>query len=557
MNVNVYKSELEKERRARLAATQLFEQKHQALKEAHHDLSQHSLKTAEKVVDQRDVIDRLKKEKAEALLEIEQYKELLVSRSQNSTKVDQAKSVFLTKMSHEFRTPLNGVINMAEELCENLPEGDMHSCADTIKISGERLLDFTNKLLLFADLSAAKPTLKSDEFSILEILDDCISTAKNAADKNQTAMILDICPGFPPMIGDAQRISQILNELISNAVTFTEKGTVTVGAAWRLVDGAYETLLWVQDTGRGIDVDYHDHVLGDFNQSEDGANRSRDGAGIGLSIVSKLVDAMGGNLQFSSVEGLGSRFEVTIPLLLAGDATLCPPKSEFNQAILIVSDDFLQQTSLTRIFEFLGVETDESDIVPESVEDDIGGVLVSSSLFDAFKQKHAKLPVYKLCSGGVEEQSVNTPTTFVDIIQLLETLIPKKCLKILAAEDNKTNQLVFKNMIKDLDVDLMIVSDGEEAVQAFHDFDPNIIFMDISMPKMDGLEATQQIRWFETEKGIPPTTIVAMTAHAMEGDEARIKSAGIDHYLTKPLKKAEIVKAINDHSAQSEKLKAS
>ncbi len=555
MNVNVYKTELEKERRARLAATQLFEQKHQALKEAHHDLSQHSLRTAEKVVDQRAIIDRLTQEKAGALLEVERYKELLAKAPPQDSSPHPAQSVFLTKMSHEFRTPLNGVINMADELCESLTDEDLKKCADTIKASGERLLGFTDKLLLYSEISGSAPKLKQDSINVPKLLNDCLSQPSARLDSDDVSIILDVLPDFPTLIGDGQRISQILRELLSNAVSNTEHGTIVMGSAWRVAGDVHEVLFWVQDTGVGIDPDLHDHILGDFSQVEDGMNRRRDGAGIGLSIVSKLVDAMGGDLELSSIEGKGSRFDVSLPLEIV-DAV--PPKTPaLDQLLLIISEDILQRVSLTRSLEFLGIETDEIDVIPDTIEDDVAGVLVSDTLLGEFKKLHPDTPVFALSNESIADTSVSVPTTFADIVKMLDVLVPKQLPKILAADDNKTNQLVFKNMVKNLDIDLKIVSDGEEAVQAYHDFSPSMIFMDISMPKMDGLEATQAIRWYETEKGIPPIKIIAMTAHAMDGDEDRIKSAGVDVYMTKPLKKTEIVQAIEDCVNDKERKQAS
>ena len=563
MNAETYKSELERERRARLAATQLFEQKHASLQKSHKELSLHSRKLAEKVVDQRTLIEKLETEKQIALDEAAQAKLQLEKRPVASADADYAKSMFLTKMSHEFRTPLNGVINMAELLCDRLEDDELKTCATSIKTSGDRLLNFTGKLLDFASLRKKKTELKSVEVNIRELFEDTLVKANGWKKEKPIEISLDILPNVPERVwADRRSLELILQNLVENAVLFTEEGFVHVGIGCRATENPElaEFFIWVEDSGIGIEVGQHDHILGDFNQAEDGKDRTHDGAGIGLSIVTKLASMMDGELTFESIKDSGSRFEISV-MLKVQERDMKGPEPNFTGAALIASDDILHHTSLSRLFELLGIEADEVESVPPELESDIRCAFVTGCLIEEFNAAHPDFPTVLLSNCSSEETPKNQlqiPATSQSILKQLQNVLPKQRIKVLAAEDNKTNQLVFKSMLKNLDIDLKIVDDGEKAVAEYHEFQPDLIFMDISMPKMDGMEATQQIRWFETEKQLQPITIIAMTAHVTEGDEARIYKAGVDEYLTKPLKKAEIVSAVEAKMAgSSEAQKAS
>ena len=556
--MDVYKSELDRERRARLAATQLFEQKHSSLKQAHSELSQHSLRLAEQVVAQRNAIERLEREKEQALTQVA---ELMALRLAGSPAADNAKTMFLTKMSHEFRTPLNGVINMAEILFERITDDELKICAETVKSSGEQLLNFTEKLLIYAGLCENDLVLDANPFDLREELAKSVAYANTLKADKEIEVSLDLFPNFPAqLIGDKTRFTQIIENLVSNAVAFTQSGFVQIGAGWKQGEDAQsaDVVIWVQDSGVGIDDDQHDHILGDFNQAQDGANREHDGAGIGLSIVSKLVDAMDGVLEITSVKGLGSRFEVSLALAVPEDITLTPPVINFQDALLVASEDILLHASLSRTCILLGIEIDQIETIPQAFDDDIAIALVSAQIAAQFHVQHPQVPMCTITHDpkqAVTTEHLPLPFRTEQLLTVLKSLSPTQAFKVLAAEDNKTNQLVFKNMVKGLDIELKIVSDGEEAVQAFHEFKPDLVFMDISMPKMDGMEATQQIRWTEIEKHLTPVKIVAMTAHATEGDKERIIGAGIDLYMTKPLKKVAIIEVIEDEMQITENSK--
>lgn len=590
MDADYYKDEMARERRARLAAERLLEQKQAQLKESNHKLSQHAMSLSGQIVDQRKVLEQLQGENSEAAakalrsshkalaaerllwdaiksiedgfavfdaerkliaanapylslfkraenvgpgvslesildlciadqlidldgksddewydfmldrLEAEviepvvlklhsgTYIKLVDRRTSDSGIVslalnitdtiareaelerardlalagERAKSAFLAKMSHELRTPINGVLGMADLLADCALDEDMTLYVDTIKSSGSSILGLVSNVLEYAMLEANDVQLETDTFDLKTMFEQVADRGAEILKDTSVEMVLDLAPDIPAqIIGDSSRLKQVLTNLIENAAKFTDKGHVTLGCrpTGSQTSDMVTLAIAVEDSGVGIDTEMIDHIFGGFNQVEDGSSRAHDGAGLGLSIVKKLTEAMGGDLVVTSTQNVGSKFEITL----------------------------------------------------------------------AF-------PVVK---------TANKPQ-----IAKAESPMAQKVIRVLAAEDNKTNQLVFKKMVKDLEIELTLVENGLEAVEAYSAFRPNLIFMDISMPKMDGMEATQKIRWIEAENELDPVTIVAMTAHAMEGDEARIRDCGLDEYLTKPLSKTAITELIEAHGME-------
>ncbi|MEP5762186.1 MAG: ATP-binding protein [Litoreibacter sp.] len=373
---------------------------------------------------------------------------------------ERAKSTFLAKMSHELRTPINGVLGMADLLRERDLDEEMDLYVETIRSSGTSILNVVSNVLEYAMLEAGGVKLESKPFDPKAVLEEICGTIAPKLDEKPVNLIVEIDPRLTDqLIGDQKRLKQALINLLDNAVKFTERGHITVSCLINPSTHSDRVALTiaVTDSGPGIDVDLIDHIFGGFNQIEDGHSRAHDGVGLGLSIVNKLVEAMGGELVLNAQENSGARFEIRI--------------------------SFPRVQSAKKPFPSIAAE-------PEL----------------------------------------------------------RQVTRVLAAEDNKTNQLVFRKMVKDLDIELTLVENGLKAVEAYKDLRPDLIFMDISMPEMDGMEATQQIRWFEVENRLDAVTIVAMTAHAMEGDEARIRDCGLDEYLTKPLSKTAIVEMIAQHS---------
>ena len=352
----------------------------------------------------------------------------------------------------------------------------------------------------------------------------------------------------------------------------------------------------VEDTGIGIPEDKLDAVFREFQQVENDRDRTHDGTGLGLAITQKLVIAMGGEVWVDSSEGAGSGFGFSLTLdaedSVDPDHIAAPPW--LTRAILMDSEG-MHRTVLLKQLGLIGLETvtiagpDEIDALTPGSSDVIflgsgvcdgdpfvtardlrsryspGGLFLLVSgptklpengmAFDRLLQR----PVLRnellasldgLSAAGADQeasfaeagQEISVPLRAGHLAPVdLQSADPRRRLRVLAAEDNKTNRFVFEKMLRHLDIDLVFAENGLEAVDLYRSFCPDIVFTDISMPRLDGKEATRRIRAIEEENGQAPRPIIAITAHAMDGDAEDILASGIDHYLTKPLKKQALI----------------
>lgn len=484
---------------------------------------------------------------------------------------DRAKSAFLAKMSHELRTPMNGVVGMADLLLENKLDEESLLYAQTIRNSGEALLEIINDVLDFSKIEANKIELKPQPFDLEKLVQEVGLIVEPTVQQKGLDLQIDYDQFLPAeFIGDSGRIRQILTNLVGNAVKFTDEGHVMVRVVG-IVDDSSQTCqlhFTVEDSGLGIDPSMAEHVFGEFNQIEDEANRKYEGTGLGLAITRKLIEQMGGEVWLSSVKGEGAcfGFQISLPLVAKAEApsNMLPP--ELQQAFVIESNA-MDLDIFTRQMELLGlpvsVLTNANDARNTQPPDVIfiGQHSDDTSIIDAVREIFPNTPLVAMVTPA-EQTSVpagvvtlKKPFHRQDLFDVLLAVSnapaqpkPIRLLRILAAEDNKTNQLVFKKMLRDVSMELTLAMNGVEAVDAFKSNEFDLIFMDISMPVMDGMEATKTIRKVEQERGSEPIPIIAMTAHAMDGDEERIKEAGLSHYLTKPLKKAKIHQLIEELS---------
>lgn len=497
-----------------------------------------------------------------------------------------AKSAFLANMSHEIRTPMNGVVSMAELMAEGDLDDEQRLYVDTIRTSGEALLSIINDVLDYSKIEAAKLSLHPEPFDLEAILLEVVTLLQPSAQEKGVKLCVDLDILMPSkFMGDAARIRQVLTNLIGNALKFTHEGHVIIRAIGLPVgeDDQQRVHITVEDTGIGIPEEMQAHIFGEFNQVEDERNRKFEGTGLGLAITKQIVELMKGEIWVDSQEGVGSSFgfHITLPV----EEHITPPSlPEKRGPVQLFMESGLDRTILEKRLSSLGFQTELSDLsdTPPATKplaiftDEKGWRCLQQEQVEATSKSDAATPlVFILCpphSAQTISNEISAPdihvlhtpvlrSAFFEAVNQFRDQVESVCtsgapsapaqpvekeltnarpMRVLAAEDNKTNQLVFSKLVKTLDIELQFANNGQEAIDLFKSFDPDLVFMDISMPEVDGKEATRRIRAYEKENGLDRTRIVALTAHAMTGDAEEIMPHGLDEHLTKPLKKPAI-----------------